>query len=360
MAAQDTDAQARALCIPTHELRRAGHTAFSLRQRVASGSLLRLRQGWYIDPKALEHASDSVKQHAVMLVTHQDASRTPLLSHRSAATVHGFPVWSNWLRTVGGAASQRVDPLTTHQTVPPGHRSSRTAGVRYAHGTVPHADIVELGGFRVTSAERTLIDLARSEPFELALSCADQYLHETVRVGTQVDFESWSEWRAQMLTRITPLAGSRGVGRARALVALADPRADSPLETVSRLRFLQNGIDVEPQHPVRSERGSSYFLDFWLLNQPFFGECDGKVKYTDSRLRGGQSAEQVVYREKLRQDWVTATTGRRGVRWGAAHVGTGALFARRLRAFGVRIPAQTRPTRRFGADAARVLGTLPE
>lgn len=228
--------------------------------------------------------------------------------------------------------------------------------MRYRQGHVTHSDTAGFSGLQVTTAERTLFDLTQTEPFEVALACADQHLRATARTGTVVDSEAMQGWRDRTLARIGGKQSSAWSTRARALVALADPRADSPLESISRLRFLQLGIDVELQYPVRSERGGIYLLDFWLLNAPYFGECDGKHKYTDPGLRGGRSPEEVVYQEKRRHDWVSGSTGRRGLRWGAPDVMTVAAFAKRLRAFGVAIPGA--PSQRYGPEVAALLASL--
>ncbi|MBL3701024.1 type IV toxin-antitoxin system AbiEi family antitoxin domain-containing protein [Leucobacter luti] len=354
---------ARALLTPTQDLIRAGHTGHSLARRVRSGELIRPRRGWYADPDTWREAPAEAK-HLAAIWAAQRASRTdPLFAQRSAATLHGLPVWSRWLQSTGVRVAHHDrpatldNPLATRQFVGPGYRGSRNPHVQYLHESVDLTHTTRIAGLRLTTAERTLFDLARSESFEVALACADQYLRETVRVGALVDMAGWRAWQARLNAMIAAAHGRAGIAQARALSALADPRADSPLESVSRLRFLQLGIDVEPQHPVRSEHGGTLHLDFWLLALAFFGECDGKQKYLDDAFRGGKSAAEVVYAEKRRHDWVTGVTGRRGIRWGAPDVATAARFAARLTAFGVPVPGS--PTRRFGPEIRRFLARLP-
>ena len=55
-------------------------------------------------------------------------------------------------------------------------------------------------------------------------------------------------------------------------------------------------------------------------------------------LRAGLSAEEVVNREKRRQDWICGTTKKDLIRWGYPDVVTPLALARRLQAFGVAIP----------------------
>ena len=49
--------------------------------------------------------------------------------------------------------------------------------------------------------------------------------------------------------------------------------------------------------------------------------------------------EQILLAEKEREDWVRGMTGKRVVRWGWAEAQTRLLLARRLMAFGIRVPA---------------------
>lgn len=357
--------RAEALLIDADELARRGISSRGIADRVASGELTRVRRGWYAETAVLTASPPHVQQLASMLAAQREARRAVLFGHRSAATAHGLPVWSAWLRTTErrgarvprtGSARSLRQVLSTDQIVSPGFRASRTPNVRYHQSVIPDSDRVEIAGFPVTSSDRTLFDIARSEPFSVALACADQYLRDAFRAGPHVDEERWRDWRAAFSERIEGATGVPGIRRVRALAALADPRADSPLESVSRLRLTQLGIDVEPQYAVASERATTYFIDFWFLDAPFFGECDGKSKYTNAGLRDGRSAEDVLYREKRRQDWIAGTTGRRAVRWGAADVVTTSALRRRLTAFGVPVPG--RPSRRIDPATAAVLRGL--
>jgi hypothetical protein len=123
---------------------------------------------------------------------------------------------------------------------------------------------------------------------------------------------------------------------------LADPRIDSVLESVSHLQLSRLGFDVALQVPVPSPKGWMYFVDFELLGLDVFVECDGKSKYTEVGLRDGLSANDVLCREKRREDWISGRERKRIIRWGFPEVSSPALLARRLRAFGVPIPRGTR------------------
>jgi hypothetical protein len=70
-----------------------------------------------------------------------------------------------------------------------------------------------------------------------------------------------------------------------------------------------------------------------------WGEYDGEGKYLDPALRGQVTAEEVMLREKEREDWIRATTNRRFPRWGRAAIASAASLGARLARFHVHPPA---------------------
>lgn len=327
----------------------------------------RLRRGWYL-PADTWTAANAEGRHLAAIVAAVKSEVTPrIFSHRSAATLLGLPVWSRWmLPRSAHDAEPRGSPmlgtrsayeeLPVHFTVPKhahGNQSPYTIRHRNALGG---NDVVQIAGLMLTSGERTVFDLARSEPFPIALVCADAFLRTNVRTGRHTDLATWRAWRTRMIGRANAMPRARGMAAVRAIAALADPRADSPLESASRLRALQIGLTPELQVVVPSERGGTYYLDMLFREIGVFGECDGKAKYTDPAQRNGRSADEVVYSEKRRHDWIAGTQGWRGVRWGAAEATTPAALAGHLRAQRIEVPG--RPSQAFGAGIARFLGSL--
>ena len=75
--------------------------------------------------------------------------------------------------------------------------------------------------------------------------------------------------------------------------------------------------------------------DFWWPQQRVVGEFDGKAKYVDPACRGGISAEEAVYREKLREDRIRAL-GYTDVRWAWSDVQSPDRLKRKLLAAGLR------------------------
>jgi hypothetical protein len=113
--------------------------------------------------------------------------------------------------------------------------------------------------------------------------------------------------RAELQQALVRQHGAHGIARAHRVVALADPRAESPLESLSRAHFAAAGLEPpELQVDLHDETGA--FLgrvDFYWRAARVVGEADGLSKYADAT---------VLRAEKLRQERIEQT-GRTVVRW---------------------------------------------
>lgn len=115
------------------------------------------------------------------------------------------------------------------------NRAVQREGVQVRRQDLPDGTVVD--GL-VTSRAQTVVDCARTLPFDEALCVADSALRDP-RVS-----------RAELLSAAQ---GSPRSGRARAVrvVLLADPRADNPFESCVRAVALDvPGLHVVPQHQV--------------------------------------------------------------------------------------------------------------
>jgi hypothetical protein len=94
-----------------------------------------------------------------------------------------------------------------------------------------------------------------------------------------------------------------GIGSAARALALADGRAESPLETRGRLALMDGGLPrPELQVELHGPRGRLARLDGWFQEAAVALEFDGKVKYTDPR--DGRDPAEVLWLEKRREDAV--------------------------------------------------------
>src|SRR5215212_1634349 len=97
----------------------------------------------------------------------------------------------------------------------------------------------------------------------------------------------------------------RGGRRAARALALADGRAESPLETRGRLRMVGAGLPpTDLQVEIRVGGRLVGVVDGWFDEAAVAVEFDGRVKYSDPWR--GRSPEQVLWDEKRREDELRA------------------------------------------------------
>jgi hypothetical protein len=199
------------------------------------------------------------QRHALTAAAQTMTRETVAISGRSAAIVHGWP-------TV-------AIPPVVEVTAPP-VPTTGTHGLSDVHrARTRGCDITEWYGAPVLTPERTLVDLGRHDRFD-AIMAADAALREQCIDPRLV--------RAALEQAI----GWPGVRQARAVLALADPRAESPLESVLRLRLHEDGFPrPEPQYLVVDRlHGRTYYVDLLLPEQRLVLEADGRGKYLDDAL----------------------------------------------------------------------------
>ena len=232
-----------------------------------TGSEVRIASGAYVDAEQWAALGFRDRYLLKIRATMQTQRHRGVLSHRSAAAVHGLPSLKPW-------------PDAVHLTtgVAAGGRSSGTI-VRHS-APMPDADI-----------DRALhVDRRRLAP---ALTTID---------------ELWRTYAARM-----PF---RGHVRARWALGFAVSEADSPLESVSRVNMRAVGFPPpELQHRFDDYRGLIGYSEFYWPEYKLVGEADGRSKYTDPAFRRGRTLEQVLLDEKERADRIRAT-GPDVSRWG--------------------------------------------
>jgi Transcriptional regulator, AbiEi antitoxin/Protein of unknown function (DUF559) len=244
------------------ELAALGTSPGQVQRLVRRGVLLRLVRGGYA-PAALAAAGsgDRAWEHAVLVaavlaVTGPGA----VVSHRSAALLHGFDLL--------GRETGRTVTLTR----PPDSTSSRTGrpGARLHAATLPAGHVVTRHGMPVTSAARTVIDLARTCPFLAGVVVADSAL----RAGQTT--------KPELQSVITACAHWRGIRTARQVAAFSDARSESVLESISRVAFRAYGLPPpELQVWVGDETEMIGRADFLWRACRTIAEADGALKYAD-------------------------------------------------------------------------------
>jgi hypothetical protein len=278
-----------------------GFSLKELRRLRGRGGLDVIRRGTYVHgplpPDALEQ--HALRVHAAVELLSSQA----VVSHVSAAVLHGLPIWKL--------------PLDRVQVTRPGRCRGGRRGdlVHVRTNTLDPAEVVDLDGIAVTSVERTVLDIARAFPFMQAVVVADAAF---AREATDRE----RAWGLLAAMRRWP-----GVPSARRVLEFADGRSDGVGESRSRVLIAAAGLPApELQWPVP---GTPYKSDFAWLEQRTVAEFDGRVKY-GRLLKPGQKPGDVVFEEKRRED-VIRDRDLAVVRWTWEELDAFAPVAQRLR-----------------------------
>ncbi|MCH1867393.1 hypothetical protein [Nocardioides sp. CFH 31398] len=151
-------------------------------------------------------------------------------------------------------------------------------------------DVTEVMGLPVTTRLRTALDLGRVRNPDRAIAGMDAM----VRLGGLSP--------AEILASVPRFAGQRWVRTLREIAPLADGRAESPPESVLRLRCLQAGIEgLVPQLEVHDDGRFLARLDLGDEVLRFAAEYDGVAFHSSER----QVANDLDRRADLEstQDW---------------------------------------------------------
>jgi hypothetical protein len=153
-------------------------------------------------------------------------------------------------------------------------------GLLIHRGTATGADLTVVGDLRVTSPLRTAWDLARRLPLVEAVVVVDALAGCVA--GSAGGFAP-----AELLARRAAEPGARGARRLAEVVALADPRAESPPETRLRVALVRAGLPrPEVQFPVLDEYGFELArADLAYPAAKLAIEYDGSTHFEPSRAR---------------------------------------------------------------------------
>lgn len=299
-----------------------------LRTMLAERRLVIAHRGWYVDAKVWD-AWYVEQRHAAQAIAVWRAQRgsQSVLSHTSAAVIHGLPLY-------------RVTPTRVHVSDARANgRVGREASVA-RHEVSVDGDVVCVDGLRVTSLARTVADLIGAVPVESAVSIADAALRSVAWIGDDRAYDENEDdlFRADLRACSALQPGARGSVQARWVASFADGRAERPGESVSRVHLHRLGF-AKPRVQVRIPRTRGYYdVDFALDDVDVWGEFDGDGKYTDPAMRGDATALEVVIAEKRREDDIRGITRRSILRWGWPHIASPEALRRRLAEFGAYAP----------------------
>ncbi|WP_448808691.1 type IV toxin-antitoxin system AbiEi family antitoxin domain-containing protein [Agromyces bauzanensis] len=315
-------AATRAGLIPASDLAAIGWHPSTVQRLVAGGALVTVRRGVYAAASDWASASRDERYRLLVRATAMISREETVFSHASAAVMHGLGRPGAW-------------PKVVH-VLHPDATGGRRRGPTVLHRGPPDPDTLVIDGVRVTSLERTLVDMAVAAPAETSVAMLDIAVRRINDDRSSVARpDEVEELRAGLLTLLGELDPPRWARRARASIEFADPLAESVGESLSRVRIARLGF-VVPELQVRFEPvlGSYAHADFYWRGIRRIGEFDGKVKYTRSRLTEGVDVAEIVYQEKLRED-ALRRLGEGVTRWPWAVLRNGSEFSSLLLEAGV-------------------------
>jgi hypothetical protein len=264
------------------ELATVGMTPARLRFLLRARRVRRVLTGVYVDAGL----PDSTELRA--MAAHRVLSPTAVLCDRTAAWLHGVDVL--WERERDWVPPLEAFVLRgTHRV----QRRDTTGGER----DLAARDLMTVYGVRVTTPLRTALDLGCRLSRSEALAALDALArtHELTA--------------GQLQSELPRYRGRRGVVQLRELVALCDPRAESPRESWVRLAIVDAGLPpAEPQVWVTEGGHEVFRLDLAYRHARVAVEYDGEEHHGPE-----QRARDQARREWLRdRGWTVVVVRREG------------------------------------------------
>jgi Transcriptional regulator, AbiEi antitoxin/Protein of unknown function (DUF559) len=260
------------------EWRAAGITPAQFRSLTRSGDLVRVRHGVYATRAAVESADADPRQvHALRVAAARAAvGRHAVASHRSAAVLHGIDL----PRDPGNGAVWLTRPPDQYRGRPPD-------GVHLYSARLPRQDVRTMYGLPVTTATRTVVDLARSLTFMEGVAAMDSAL----RLGKTTD--------VGLAGALRSCAGWPGSDRARRVASFSSEDAGSVLESCARVVFAEAGLPVPVLQAAIATAGGEFIgrVDFCWPAYRTIAEADGLAKYDDPRRARDQIMRDIRLRD---------------------------------------------------------------
>jgi very-short-patch-repair endonuclease len=247
------------------QARHLGVTDLDIHSMVRRGEVVRVRRGAFVLPASLEglrpEAAYAVCVRAVLL------SRTgeTWASHHAALAVSDLPLVACDLTRFDVCAQVKAP-----------HRR----GVVLTHQLPVGEQPLVVRGVRCVTTETALAQVAARSGLKAVLPALDAALNSDL---VSIDGVRRSAVRLEL--------GPRGQGRLDRALALADPQAESPGESLTRLLLAGLGLAVRSQVRLFDELGLMGRVDF-LVGEKVVVEFDGLVKYEGAQGREALAAEK--------------------------------------------------------------------
>lgn len=251
----------------------AGYSDNELRRRLRTGQWSRLSRDRYVErvhwPPDEPPWDRAKRMHLLTMRMAAERLGDVVVSHQSAAVLHGLPIWGLDLTKVHFSRSRgRI-------------RSDHTISVH--RSTLDPDEITEVDGIRVTTVERAITETACRTSYEVGVVLGDAALRDGLTTPGQLiaTADRHRRWR--------------GSPTAAAAARFADGLSESVGE--SRLRVLMSDHQLPTpklQVEIRDDDGLLIGRVDFLLTGVLIVEFDGALKYGDTA--------DAVLAEKRRED----------------------------------------------------------
>ncbi len=254
---------------------KAGVSRWALSRLLCDGYLRRVLKGVYVATQTPD--SLGLRAEALLLVV----PRHSVVTDWTAV----------WLFTGLLAPNDHLELPAISMFLPAGRGRLRNRLCASGERTFLPADLMTVGGLTVTTPLRTAWDMGRLVHRDRAISALDALLAHDPGMA------------ADMVDGVERFRRQRGVVQLRELAPLADGRAESPGESVLRLRWLDlpSLPRPTPQVPVLSDQGEEvYRLDLGVPELRFGVEYDGEAFHSSDADRS---------HDMLRREWISRERG---------------------------------------------------
>ncbi|MBX3094135.1 MAG: type IV toxin-antitoxin system AbiEi family antitoxin domain-containing protein [Cryobacterium sp.] len=253
-------------------------------RRVRAGEFTRVVRGAYLPTTTWNELGPDAQYRVVVAASDRPGF---VFSHHSAAAMWRLPWIGPWPHRIHLAEQADAGRLST------------PAITRHTTGVPPSVEVID--GLTVTSLARTVVDLACALTFERAVTIADAALRRTAHPLGGLPATTLSRHDLQHELARVPV--NRGAVKARNVIAFADPQADRPGESLSRVSMLRARLPApQLQAPLRGRSGREWRVDFYWPGNRLIGEFDGEWKYTNPEFANERTPKRILLDEKFRED----------------------------------------------------------
>lgn len=269
--------------VSTAQLLAAGYSASRITRLAARGRWTRCGRGVLTPLARAELESGDpietdLRRHCLQAAAALLRRPGHVAAGASAAILHGLPV----LEIPDLAQLVAPHPATT----------GRRAGAHVRRGDPTACERVSWYGVPALGVAAAVVDLACQDP-RSGLMAADAALHEHVLTVEQLD------------TALRGASRRPGIQRAREVLALADARIESPLESLTHLALHDAGIPIPKlQTWLQGVDGRRYRVDFFWPTHDLVLEADGIGKYRTSGFGPEKKRERSLVRAGYRVERV--------------------------------------------------------